>query len=123
MDLVQQELAALSAGLPLDWRDRVSRVQQPAASAATQAVSGFNAKLIDLACLLLTAMSAPNLPMSYILNPSGQALQPWLLLAFPDGNGEDALRIFEEDTVDQQAGDAGVFRIELAGIWELGPLR
>jgi hypothetical protein len=50
--------------------------------------------------------------MSYILNPSGQA---WLLLAFPYGNEEDALRIFGKDTVDQQAGDAGVFRIALAG--------
>ncbi len=50
--------------------------------------------------------------MSYILNPSGQA---WLLLAFPDGNEEDALRIFGEDTADQPAGDAGVFRTLLAG--------
>ncbi len=44
-------------------------------------------------------MSAVNLLMSYILNPSGQT---WLLLAFSDGNEEDALRMFEEDTVDQQ---------------------
>ncbi len=57
-------------------------------------------------------MLAPNPLMSYILNPSGQAC---LLLAFPDGSGEDALRMFEEDTVDQQAKDEGVFRIALAG--------
>ena len=81
-------------------------MQQPAASAAV--VSKFNATLIDLN----RPVSAPNLPMSYILNPSGQA---WLLLAFPYGNEEDALRIFGKDTVDQQAGDAGVFRIALAG--------
>ncbi len=110
MDLGQLQLVALSAGLPLDWRNRVSRVQQPAASAA--AVSEFNAKLIALTRPLLTAVSAPNPPMSYILNPSGQA---WLLLAFPDENEEDALQIFGEDTVDQQAGDAVVFRTPLAG--------
>jgi hypothetical protein len=46
------------------------------------------------------------------LNPSCQA---WLLLAFPGGTEDDALRMFEADTVDQQASDAGVFRIALAG--------
>jgi hypothetical protein len=50
--------------------------------------------------------------MTYMLNPSGQA---WLLLAFPDGTEFDARRMFEADTVDQQAGDAGAHRIALAG--------
>ena len=47
-----------------------------------------------------------------MFNPSGQA---WLLLAFPDGTEGDALRMFESDIGDQQAGVAGVHRIALAG--------
>ena len=57
-------------------------------------------------------MSVPNPLITYMLNPSGQS---WLLLAFPDGSDDDALRMFEEDTTDQRPGDAGVLRIALAG--------
>jgi hypothetical protein len=106
VDLGQLQLAARSAGLPLDWMDRVSRLQQPAASAAN--VSGFSAKLIDFSRHFL----APNAPLSYTLNPTGQA---WLLLAFPDGTEDDALRMFEEDAINQRPGPAGMFRIALAG--------
>ena len=107
MDLGQLQLAARSAGLPLDFMERVSRVQQPVASGAV--VNGFTAMLCHLARHMSDAMSANPPPMSYIMNPSGQA---WLLLAFPDGTEDDALRMFEDDTADQQAG---VHRIALAG--------
>ena len=105
MDLVQLQLAARSAGLPLDWSNRVSHVQQPAVIAATTA--RFRAKLLHMTSQLeATASHDQNLSTAYIFNPSGQA---WLLLAFPDGTVHDALRMFEV------AGDAGFFRIALAG--------
>ena len=102
VDVVELQLAARAAGLPLDWMNRVSHVQQPAVIHATQAA--FMAKL----CHMNSGLSGNvrNLSMAYMLNPSGQA---WLLLAFPDGTEDDALRMFEV------AGDAGVFRIALAG--------
>ena len=103
MDLVQLKLAARSAGLPLDWRDRVSSVQQPAV------VPAIMSKFFTMLSRMSLAFSAPSnasLPMAYMLNPSGQA---WLLLAFPDRTEADAIRMFEV------AGDAGGFRIALAG--------
>ena len=91
--------------------DRVSRVQQPDASQAV--VNRFTARAIDLRDRIPpTAAAARALPLSYVLNPSGQA---WLLLAFPDGTEDEALRMFEADTGNQQAGDAGVHRVALAG--------
>ena len=104
MDLGLLKLAARSAGLPWDWRDRVSRVQQPAVIPAI--MSKFHAMLCRLSLPLSALSSASNLlnlPMACMLNPS------WLLLAFPDRTEADAIRMFEV------AGDAGVFRIALAG--------
>ncbi len=75
-------------------------------------------KGLDLERRLHTPAAAihntPAAVISYVLNISRQA---WLLLAFPDGTEDKALRIFESDTEDQQAGDTGftVHRIALAG--------
>jgi hypothetical protein len=111
VDRGQLQVAARSVGLPLDWMDRVSRVQQPDASQAV--VNRFAARAIALRDRIpQTAAAARALPLSYVLNPSGQA---WLMLAFPDGTEDEALRMFEADTGNQQAGDAGVHRVALAG--------
>ena len=114
MDRGQLHLAAISVGLPLDFMDRISSVQQPTESAALGA--RFLARASDIQRLPTASdgsvTPAAALPESFVLNPSGQA---WILIAFPDGTEGDALRMFEADTGDQQAGVAGVHRIALAG--------
>ena len=113
MDRVQLQIAARSAGLPWGWMDRVSSVQQPAASAAV--VRGFIQRSISLdnrQDLSQAPAALLGLPVSLAVNPTGMA---WLLLAFPDGTEDEALRMFGADTVDLQACDAGVYRIALAG--------
>jgi hypothetical protein len=79
-------------------------VQQPAVIPAI--ISKFHAMLCRMSLRLSAPSSASNLlnlPMVCMLNPS------WLLLAFPDRIEEEAIRMFEV------AGDAGGFRIALAG--------
>ena len=101
-------IAARSAGLPMDFLDRISRVQQPAENSGSH--QRFMGRIIELNDRLHRATAL--MPLNCLFNPSGQT---WLLLAFPDGTEADALSIFQSDTGDQQAGVAGVHRIALAG--------
>ena len=101
-------LAASSAGLPLDWLDRVARVEQPAVSGEVQA--GFHTQFLAMQAATVAAMNAPDLPLIYRINTAGTA---WLLLAFPGGTEADARRMFT--VKDSDTGADGVLRIALAG--------
>ena len=91
-------------------------MEQPEVSDAVKA--GFLAKNKTILSQLQPQASGdstqktPLADIFNVLNPTGQA---WLLLAFPDGTDAEALSMFSADTEDQQAGDAGVHRIALAG--------
>ena len=114
MDLGLLHLAARSAGFPLDWMDRASKVQQPAVCEAVR--SRFLEKCLALRNLFQASQQSREriqvADMLNMMNPSGQT---WLLLAFPDGTEGDALSMFGEETGGQRAGDAGVHSIALAG--------
>ena len=95
MEENQLLIAARSAGLPMDFLDRISRVQQPAENSGSH--QRFMGRIIELNDRLHRATAL--MPLNCLFNPSGQT---WLLLAFPDGTEAEALRYFQSDTGDQQ---------------------
>ena len=114
VDWVQLHWAAmLVAGLPSDWLDRASLVEQPYLS--PQAVTRFAQRCKDMEGIgFPTVQQGSGLHLSRF-NISGQG---WLLLAFPGGTVEDARSIFTERTAgteSEQPGDDLQLRIELAG--------
>ena len=101
-------LAASSAGLPLDWLDRVALVEQPAVSHDVQ--KGFEQQFLAMQAATVAAIQAASLPLICTINTAGTA---WLLLAFPGGTEADARRMFS--VKDSDTGADGVLRIALAG--------
>ena len=83
-------------------------MQQPDVCAAVR--RRFVAKSLELGNSM--GNSRAQLPIPYMVNPTGLA---WLLLAFPEGSEGDALKMFDSDAGEQQAGDTRVHKAALAG--------